>query len=571
VVAVGFSTDGKLVASADQQGLVKLWDVAVRGEGDTLGPSPGNGRFYCFSPASGWLAEDHGGGTIGLWNAFARIQRIIQTGYPGGAAGVAFSSDGRLLATVGSSGNRVKLWDVITTAQLGSFEDTQGEGRFSFLGSRGLGFSPDGRFLVMAKGGLALWDVRTFAALPGVELDKSRSPYVVVGFSPNGRVLAASTFFRTALWDLGGGQPGHAVSAEGSLVALSPDGTTFATATVAAGNEASLHFWDMATKAERATLTAFTHPFTFLAFSPDGRTLAARTRDGVVRLFQTATGQELFNLAGSKDQWDVLAFSADGKTLLTAGAGQVTVWSAASRPAERSGQAEGEKEAVLVSRAESLARRGQWNAAAAEFSTLVQLRPENHAFYHSLAPLLVQSGQRERYRSHCEQVLVRFGATSDPFIAERMAKDCLIAADPGVNLQAVDALAGLAVTLGRTNGYLPYFQLAKGLAEYRQGRFAEAADYMEQVLPKSKNIIFLQAQASLVNAMALHRLGRAEPARLALAAGVELIESKLPKINSGDLGVSWTDWIICHQLTAEAKALVEGGANGDGTVRANQP
>ena len=40
--------------------------------------------------------------------------------------------------------------------------------------------------------------------------------------------------------------------------------------------------------------------------------------------------------------------------------------------------------------------------------------------------------------------------------------------------------------------------------------------------------------------------------------GVEIAETKLPKLGIGDLGGGWNDWIIDHSLFREAKMLIEG-------------
>ena len=68
----------------------------------------------------------------------------------------------------------------------------------------------------------------------------------------------------------------------------------------------------------------------------------------------------------------------------------------------------------------------------------------------------------------------------------------------------------------------------------------------------------------MVLAMAQCRLKHVDEARNTLNQGVEIIGTKLAKLESGDLGVGWTDWIIAHALMTEAKALIDAqsvGAN----------
>ena len=67
------------------------------------------------------------------------------------------------------------------------------------------------------------------------------------------------------------------------------------------------------------------------------------------------------------------------------------------------------------------AHREQWLAAVKNYSKVVEFRPTDHEGYHYLAPVLVQAGDLEAYRRHCERILRQFAATTNPVVAERMA------------------------------------------------------------------------------------------------------------------------------------------------------
>src|SRR5438309_6782303 len=71
------------------------------------------------------------------------------------------------------------------------------------------------------------------------------------------------------------------------------------------------------------------------------------------------------------------------------------------------------------------AHREQWVSAVKNYTRVVELLPTDHEGYHCLAPLLVQTGDLEGYHRHCERILRQFAGTSNPVVAERMAKDCL--------------------------------------------------------------------------------------------------------------------------------------------------
>jgi tetratricopeptide (TPR) repeat protein/thiol-disulfide isomerase/thioredoxin len=211
---------------------------------------------------------------------------------------------------------------------------------------------------------------------------------------------------------------------------------------------------------------------------------------------------------------------------------------------------------TLKEEADKLAIHGQWKEAAGDCAKAVEAQPDDDVLCYSLAALLVQSGDLEGYRRHCARVLARFGTTRDPVTAGRLAKECLILPGSGVDLEALGQLAETAVTEGSSNADFPYFQFDKGLAEYRQGRFAGAVEWEQEVA--AGTLAFRNAQAWMVLAMAHWQLKQPDEAHAALAKGVELIDTKLPKLESGNIGPDWRNWIVAHALMKEAKELIEG-------------
>jgi WD40 repeat protein/Flp pilus assembly protein TadD len=225
--------------------------------------------------------------------------------------------------------------------------------------------------------------------------------------------------------------------------------------------------------------------------------------------------------------------------------------------ADLTGRIEQARKVLLSkSQAEPSARAGRWKEAAEDYAMLMQARTNDDLLCYSLATLLAQTGDVEGYRRHCAQVLARFGRTQAPEIAGRLAKECLILPGSGVDLEAVGKLAEMAVTVGGTNASLAWYQFDKGLAEYRQERFASAAAWEQKVFASGTNE-FCQAEACMVLAMSQGQLKRPEEARQALAHGTEIIDTKLPKLESGDIGEDWRNWIIAHALLREARELIE--------------
>jgi WD40 repeat protein len=155
-----------------------------------------------FSADGRLLASSGSGGdedvTLSVWDVASGIQRASLSGHKGkwGVWALAFSPDGRLLASGGLDG--VRLWDLINGTQrasLGGREDSTGT----------LAFSPDGRLL--ACGGfhrVRIWDPATVAERFRLETGDDGSVQALA-FSPDGRILASADNRIVRLWDLTGG------------------------------------------------------------------------------------------------------------------------------------------------------------------------------------------------------------------------------------------------------------------------------------------------------------------------------------------------------------------------------
>ena len=225
-------------------------------------------------------------------------------------------------------------------------------------------------------------------------------------------------------------------------------------------------------------------------------------------------------------------------------------------------QAKPENAGMLRSRGLFRARHGQWKEAAADLTQAAKLNPEEHRNWYQLAPLLIETGDLEGYRKHRAAMLARFDGTNDPPIAERTAKAFLLLPAVGADLVAASTLANWAADAGQDHAWLAYFQFGKGLAQYRQGRFAEAAAWTKKALT-NPGVYDRDAQAYAVLAMAHDHLGQTNEAKAALAKASEITETKLPKLNGASPGANFNDWLIAHILTREAKGLIEGGATGE--------
>jgi RNA polymerase sigma factor (sigma-70 family) len=146
-------------------------------------------------------------------------------------------------------------------------------------------------------------------------------------WSPDGKVLAAlggySLARRLCLLDAATGRELYDLPAEGNVVAaaFSPDGKT-----LAATEKRGVVLWDVATGKEAGQFT-FEPQVGAVAFSPDGKTLAAPDKDGVIHLLDVASGLEIGSIGGPGKRFTDMAFSPDGRAVAAAAdEGVVGVW-----------------------------------------------------------------------------------------------------------------------------------------------------------------------------------------------------------------------------------------------------
>jgi WD40 repeat protein len=234
--------------------------------------------------------------------------RHIDTGAPVGE--ITFSPDGKSLAAI-VNGNQIDLFEVTSGQKLHSFSDSNNYGITS------LAFSPGGKIFAY---GLDDFTIRLVDAGSGNELHILRglsAAITNIAFLPDGNTLASNSTDQTViLWDASSGNVIHTLVANQqgygnvSDMAVSPDGIALATA----HDLQQLTIWDTASGKALHTIQGDKPRTTFIsvAFSPDGKILAAGTGDQNTWLIDVKSGQKIGVL---KDYAYGMTFSPDGQIL----------------------------------------------------------------------------------------------------------------------------------------------------------------------------------------------------------------------------------------------------------------
>jgi WD40 repeat protein len=109
IVALAFSPDGQMLASADHDRTVRLWNLATGQEDACLRGHTDSIWTLAFAPDGKTLATCSRDGTVKLWNLTVRTEAATLNGHQGQVCAVAFAPDGDLLATAGTDG-KIRLW-----------------------------------------------------------------------------------------------------------------------------------------------------------------------------------------------------------------------------------------------------------------------------------------------------------------------------------------------------------------------------------------------------------------------------------------------------------------------------
>lgn len=325
VISIAFSPDGKMIASGDYEGVIRLWDIDTGKHKRILTPHKIVDEVM-FSP-DGETIMSRRNSDFRLWNiATGALKAHLED--TAGIYRIAFNADGTIpYGTAGTNQGKLRLWDPDT----GKIKMRLGTASFH----PPLVSSPDGQTIASARWSdytVQLWDPHTgnlklsFTGDPkyikmvtisnGIPklVDYPTKHLESITFSPDGRTLAVSSDREIAFWDTDTGK--HKATLTGKddshNLLFTSDGRI-----LAARNKSEIYLWninatDIGNSELQHTISGYSAEVNSIAFSPEAQKLASG-HEYSIRLWNTKDGQ--FQTHPCPPWIRSVAFSPNGKRL----------------------------------------------------------------------------------------------------------------------------------------------------------------------------------------------------------------------------------------------------------------
>jgi WD40 repeat protein/serine/threonine protein kinase len=320
--SLAFNADGRFLASGGEDNLVRLWDVETN---ELLATLTGHQNWVlslAFNADGSRLASVGVEPTLIVWNLrTGQPELTINTGHTNWVRDIAFSPDDSLIATA-SVDRSIRFWDA-----------TNGESAFIPMVAQdqvwSIAFDSEGKILISGSGeNILRWSLESTTHVITTSHQNNVNDFAL---SPDGKLLATVSGGASGtpdntlrLWNQVGEQVGLIDAHRGPVTSISFSTTQTLLVTTSADQTAVI--WDYTSLDNMTVVHVLRHDALVwrAVFSPDGTTIATGTENGVLMLWDVATG----NLLGepiNAHEGDVfaLAFSPDGTLLASGGSDNI--------------------------------------------------------------------------------------------------------------------------------------------------------------------------------------------------------------------------------------------------------
>ncbi|MBV6623459.1 MAG: NACHT domain-containing protein [Rivularia sp. (in: Bacteria)] len=282
----------------------------------------GNVGAVAFSPDGKLLATGDSSNMVRLWDTNNGKQIQIFEGHTHTVNSVAFSWDGKQVISA-SVDTTIRLWDIKSGKCIRIFK-----GHIHWVAS--VAFHPDKKIIASGSGDktIKFWDVSTGKCIQ--TLQEHTHPVTSVAFSSNGKMFASSSDDETVkLWDTATKKLLKTLRGHTKVIAVafSPDRKILASS----GFDKTIKLWDIDSGKCIRVLKGHTHRVLPIAFSPNGKMLASGSDDQTVK-FWDINGKCLHTLSEHTDSVDAVAFSPNGNRFASTGYDQtIKVWDVSTK------------------------------------------------------------------------------------------------------------------------------------------------------------------------------------------------------------------------------------------------
>jgi len=315
VLCVALNTRGDLIASAGWDDTIIIWDLESGRKLHALEGHKAAISAVAFSKDGNWIASGSEDRTVRLWDVTKGKHIMTLPGYGDDVTSISFvpsEGPGRLVS--GTASGDIRIWDLSQIGQRDELTTLRGHSGAVTM----FAFDPRKSQLISASVDhtIRIWDLenRNSIQLPPTQLNNVSA----IEFSPDGHQFAwASREPAVHIWDMDAGTSKVLTAAESDqgirYIAYSPDGKLLA----AGSDDGRIRVWNVLQRTLLTDYLAHSQKIQGLEFSPNGELLASSSDDAGIKLWRVMDWTMVHELIGHRSGVYQIAFSPDGNFLLS--------------------------------------------------------------------------------------------------------------------------------------------------------------------------------------------------------------------------------------------------------------